>query len=114
MNLRELAEADNTFLIEDDVNGFAVPINLTDPSGSVYKVKGLYSRIGVDIDPETGLKVPGNRSTITIRLSSLGGAVPDDGWFIETTDITGATVKGKATAVMLDRTAGRVDMIMRR
>lgn len=114
MNLRELAEADNAIILEDAVNGFGVAITLTDPSGNVYQVTGQYHRIGIDIDPETGLLVPGNKSGVTVRLASLGGALPDDGWLIETTDITGAAVKGKANAVMLDRTAGRATMIMRK
>jgi hypothetical protein len=114
MNLRELAEADNAFLLEDDVAGFGVAIMLTDLAGNVYQVKGQYHRVGVDVDPETGLMVPGNRSTVTVRLASLGGVLPDDGWLVETKDITGATVRGKASSVMLDRTAGRATMILKR
>jgi hypothetical protein len=115
MSLRELAEADNAIILEDAVSGFGVAITLTDLDGNVYSVTGQYTRVGIDIDPETGLLVPGNKSAVTVRLLSLGaGILPDDGWMIETTDITGAVVKGKATAVMLDRTAGRATMIMRK
>ena len=115
MNLRELAEADNAIMLEDDVSGFGVAITMTDLVGTIYQLKGQYHRVGVDIDPETGLLVPGNKSAVPVRLSRfLPGNYPDEGWLVETTDITGATVKGKATAVMLDRTAGRATMIMRR
>jgi hypothetical protein len=114
MSLRELAEADNLLMVEDDIMGFAVGIKLTSPEGTVYLVKGLVNRKGVDIDPETGLLVPGSCTGITVRLSSLGGALPDDGWIVETTDIAGDTVKGKAMAVMLDRTAGRATMVLRK
>jgi hypothetical protein len=79
-----------------------------------YNVVGKYNRIGVDIDPETGLLVIGNKSTVTIRLSSLDGAIPAEGWLIEMTDILGTLVKGKATYVMLDRTFGRATMLMKK
>lgn len=118
MNMRELGEADNELLLEDDVSGFGVAITLTDtatPTPNVYQVKGQYHRVGVDIDPATGLQVAGNKSSVTVRMSRFPlGALPDNDWTIETTDITGAAVKGKATHVMLDRTAGRVTIIMRK
>ncbi len=88
MNLRELAEADNAIIVEDDVSGFGVAIMLTDPAGPVHQVKGQFSRVGVDIDPETGLLVAGNKSAVTVR--------------------------GRASSVMLDRTAGRATIIMKR
>lgn len=113
MNLRALAEADNAAILEDDVAGFAVGIRLTDTEGRVYQVKGQYHRVGVDIDPETGLLVPGNKSAVTVRLSSVA-ALPDSDWLIETTDITGTAVKGRAAFVMLDRTAGRATIIFKR
>jgi hypothetical protein len=78
-----------------------------------FEVKGQYIRNGVEIDPETGLLVPGSRSAVTVRLSRLT-SIPDEGWLIETTDSTGATVKGRATSVMLDRTAGRATMLFKR
>lgn len=112
MSLRELAEADNAIILEDDVAGFGVAIKLTDLTGAIYLVKGQYIRKGVDIDPETGLLVPGNSSAVTVRLVSLGGALPDEGWLVETTDITGTPVRGKVKYPMLDRTAGRATLIM--
>ena len=114
-NLRELAESDNAIILEDDTSGFAVPIKFTDKQGRVYEVRGQYNRVGVDIDPETGLLVPGNKSSVTVRLSSLGVMVfPDEDWLVESTDITGALVKGRATNVMLDRTAGRATVLFKR
>jgi hypothetical protein len=81
----------------------------------VYEVKGQYHRVGVDVDPETGLPVPGNKSTVTVRLSSLGeGVLPDEGWLVETTDITGAAVKGRVKYPMLDRTSGRATLVLGR
>lgn len=115
MSLRELAEADNAFLLEDDELGFAVAIRLTDTDGRVYDVVGQYHRVGVDVDPETGLLVQGNKSAITVRLSRFpADNLPEADWSIETTDITGTAVTGKANHVMLDRTAGRATIIMRR
>ena len=115
MNLRERAEADNEFLLEDNVNGFGHPATFTAPDGTAYKVIGKAGRIGVDIDPETGLLVQGNKSSFTARLSRFpANQYPDVGWTIETTDITGATVKGKVLQSMLDRTLGRVTVLVRK
>jgi len=209
VNLREQAEADNEFLLEDDVNGFAASIKFTEPNDSVaiaavlrlnvigvsttiipintrwksgdyyyrqnaavtitagvataivtakiagadsnlangtvidlvtpivgvtsatvldtttqgvnrnpdivYNVKGQYNRIGVDIDPETGMLVAGNKSAVTVRLSRFtNGRYPENGWSIEATDITGTLVKGKVLHPMLDRTSGRVTLLFKR
>ena len=114
MNLRTLAEADQAILLEDDLAGFAVAITLTDLLGRRHTLKGQYHRIGVDINPETGLLVPGNKSAVTVRLASLAGALPEADWTVETTDIGGAPVVGKANHVLLDRTAGRATIIMRK
>ena len=115
MNLYELAEADNAYILEDSENGFARMIKITDTGRvpTTYTVYGQAIRVGVDIDLDTGNMVPGNKTALTVRLSSLG-VLPDEDWTVEFTDITGTLVKGKVSYVMLDRTAGRVTMIMKR
>ena len=115
MNLLQQAEADNAMLLEDDVSGFGRPITLTDlvtPTPNVYQCNGQVTRIGVVMDPSTGLPVPGNTCAITMRLSALG-VLPAEGWGVETTDITGETVTGKLVSVLPDRTSGRVTAMVR-
>lgn len=115
MNLRELAEADNAIILEDAVNGFGVAIKLTDLVGVVYEVTGQYHRIGVDIDPETGLLVPGNKSAVTVRASRFpADNLPNEGWMVETTDITGAAVKARIAFAMADRTSGRISATLKK
>ena len=113
MNLLTLAESDNSIILEDDVNGFARAITLRDNDGNVFPAKGQGFRVGVDIDPETGLLVPGDKTAVTVRLSTIG-AIPKDGWIVETTDSRGDTIRGRATAILLDRVAGRATMILRK
>jgi len=97
------------------ITGATVTDTTTEGAAPAIVVKGQYHRVGVDVDPETGLLVPGNKSAVTVRLSRFSsGDLPDEGWTIETTDVTGAAVVGKANHVMLDRTAGRATIIMRR
>jgi hypothetical protein len=112
--LLDQAEADNAMILEDDVSGFGRAVTLTDNAtpANVYQAKGQVTRVGVAIDPGTGLQVPGNTCAITLRLSSLG-VLPQEDWSVETTDITGAVVAGKVKNVMLDRTAGRVTFMVR-
>lgn len=82
---------------------------------TVYSVKGQVHRVGVDIDPETGLIVPGKKTAITVRLSRFPtNNVPEDGWAVETTDITGSTIKGKISYPLIDFTAGRITFILKR
>jgi len=115
MNLRAQAEADTAFLLEDATTGFGVAITLTDLAGTVYQVAGQYHRIGVDIDPETGLLVPGKKSAITVRASRFAADnLPDEGWLVETTDITGAAVKGRIAFAMPDLTSGRISATLKK
>lgn len=116
MNLLDQAEADNAMILEDDVSGFGRAVTLNDgatPTPHVYQANGQVTRVGVSVDPSSGLQVPGNTCAITLRLSALGGALPVEGWSVETTDITGAVVVGKIMSVMPDRTAGRVTFMVR-
>jgi hypothetical protein len=114
VNLLDQAEADNAMLLEDDVSGFGRAITLTDlatPTPHVYQCKGQVVRVGQTIN-ENGLPIPGNTCAITVRLSAVG-ALPAEGWSVETTDITGAAVVGKLFNVMPDRTTGRVTAMVR-
>jgi hypothetical protein len=116
MNLSELAESDNSFILEDSLNGFAREIileNLKFPNPDIFTVNGQISRIGVDVDPDSGLMVPGSKLSVTFRLSSITPNIPDEGWTVKTTDISGNSIKSKVTSVMLDRTAGRATLLLR-
>jgi hypothetical protein len=115
MNLLDQAEADNAFILEDDVTGFGRAATLSDnatPTPHVYQAIGQVTRVGITIDPASGLPIPGHTCAVTLRLSSLG-VVPAEGWSVETTDISGAVVIGKVKNVMPDLTTGRVTFMVR-
>jgi len=115
MNLRTMAESDNEIILEDATTGFGTPIKLTDLEGVVYEVTGQYHRIGVDIDPETGLLVPGKKSAISVRAMRFNPQnLPDEGWGVEVTDIIGNLIKGKIAFAMADLTAGRITATLKR
>lgn len=117
MSLQALAYADNKYILEN-ANGFNGPVKLTDlttPTPHVYNLSGFNLRIGVDIDPETGLLVQGNKTAVTVHLSNFSVSnLPDSDWPVEATDITGVTVKGKATNVMLDRALGFATILFKK
>lgn len=112
MDVRAQAESDLGEILETD--GMEGGVTLTDPDETEYPVNCLYFRVGVDIDPETGALIPGNKSAVLIRLSELGeGILPAEGWTVQTTDVTGATVTGKVNYAALDRTLGTALLILR-
>ncbi len=115
MNLREQAEADNAIILEDDVAGFGVEITFTNPDDAeeTVTVKGQFTRISVEVDPETGLMVQGSTSEFTVRLSSLGEVIPKEDWEVKSTDITGAAFVGYCQAPMPDYTSGRLTVLAR-
>jgi len=110
MGLLDQIELDNSFMVEGD---FARNIKLIEKNGSEHNVKGLVKRIGVRTDSD-GLKVIGASTCITVRLSSLFGAIPDDGWTVTTSDVTGLTITGKVFDPMIDRAAGRATFFIGR
>ena len=117
MSLQALAYADNKYILEN-ASGFTGPVKLTDlatPTPHVYNLTGFNLRIGVDVDPETGLLVQGNKTAISVHLSNFSlSNLPDADWPVEATDITGALVKGKATNVMLDRSLGFATILFKK
>lgn len=117
MSLQALAYADNKYILEN-ANGFSSAVKLTDlatPTPHVYNLRGFNLRVGVDIDPETGLLVQGNKTAITVHLSNFSVSnLPDADWPVEATDILGVTVKGKATNVMLDRALGFATILFKK
>ena len=116
MKLLDLVEADNAFLLEDTVDGFGrsasfqAPTVAPDPAPDPIVVGVQYIRIGVKMDPTTGLTVAGDTAHITARISSLGATMPTDGWTVTVTDSTGTanTYKIEKGKTMQDRVLGRV------
>lgn len=118
MSLRDMAALDSAMIVED-VDDFASEIVLIAPDTTRHVLHGLFNRVGVMLDPDTGLKIHGNSSTATVSLASLATEgvtvemLEQDNWQIEATDITGATVSGLVSAALKDRTLGRVTMSIR-
>ncbi len=116
MNLLAQAEADNSFLLEDTVNGFGTSASFqaptvgAGPAPAPVVVGTQYIRIGSKIDPATGLVVAADIAHVTARISSLGGTMPTDGWTVTVADSTGTanTYKIESGKTMQDRVLGRV------
>ncbi len=116
--LREQAEADLAFVLEDDVRGFGWPITVTDPDGNTGDLVGDSDDISQMFDPETGQMVSGRVATVILRISSLtakGLGVPKGisdadikPWIIEFDDINGNAGKFKVSSGSPDRTLGIV------
>lgn len=71
MNLRELAESDLSFTLEDSVTGFGWSVTVTDPNLVSATLTAQSNDVSYKIDPETGMYVSGRTCSATLRISSL-------------------------------------------
>jgi hypothetical protein len=74
VNLREQAALDAKAILEDSVDGFGVPIVVTDPSGAQATVSGLSADIGHTIDPDTGQVVAARMASAAFSIATLSSA----------------------------------------
>lgn len=122
MGLRQLAEQDLSFTLEDSVTGFGWPVTLTDPAGGSSNLTGQSHDISQIIDPETGTAISGRSTAFVLRLSSIteaglempvGIADPDKmPWLVTFDDINGAPYKFKVEYADPDRTLGTISLIL--
>ena len=113
MNLKELAEKDLQYTLENKDNGFAVDIILTNLSSQSQTVQGQYNRVSVDIDPETGMKIKSKKSIVSIRNSNLTIGTPTKNWKVSVLDINGQSFEGIVSEVLPDDTLGFTTLYLR-
>lgn len=113
MNLREMAEKDLSYTLEDKFTGFGVDVKFTDLSGNSLTIVGQYHREYMSIDPETGVSVNTKKSAVTFRTSALSLGKVKNGWKVETTDISGNIFTGYVVDIFPDETLGKTSIILR-
>ncbi len=122
-NLRQQAESDLAFTLEDDANGFGWAISVTNPSGTTVVLKGQSGDISKLIDPNTGEAVAGRLATATLRISSVkaafSGELPEGindpakkPWLCEFADLGEISYKFKVIKSEPDRTLGFVALTL--
>ena len=115
MNLIDVAEQDNAFLLEDTQTGFGYSIILTPPSPGVpVNLSGDFDSTSMSTDPITGQKFAQAKSSVTVRSIRLVGHDLNDTWGV--TVKNGATVKyqGYVSLVLPDATIGWTTIILER
>ena len=122
MGLREQAEADLGFILEDKDRGFGYEIILTDPSGTVRPLTGFSDDISQIIDPDTGVAVSGRLASVAIRTSTIIAAgltlprgVADSGvkpWLVKFNDINGNPFTFKVSQSSPDRAIGLITLML--
>jgi len=122
MGLREQAEADLGFILEDKDRGFGYEIILTDPSGTVRPLTGFSDDISQIIDPDTGVAVSGRLASVAIRTSTIIAAgltlprgVADSGvkpWLVKFNDINGNPFTFKVSQSNPDRAIGLITLML--
>jgi hypothetical protein len=121
VGLREQAESDLAFIIEDEA-GFGWAITVTDPDGTSKDLIGLSNDIAQAIDPDTGQAVAGRTASIALRISTLvsvGLGLPKavaektaKPWLVAFNDINGGAHTFKVSEVLPDRAVGLVVCIL--
>lgn len=123
MGLRETAESDLAFILEDKISGFGFDITVTNPAGTVVNFIGFSNDISQIVDPDTGMIISGRAASVAIRMTSLNTAfsnvlpvgVSDASikpWIVEFLDIGGASHKFKVIKSNPDRALGVVTLVL--
>jgi hypothetical protein len=123
MNLRQQAEADLAFILEDSATGFGWSISVTDPNGLNRPLTGSSNDISQVVDPETGQVVSGRSASVALRVSSLFEAgfnslpvgIADSNskpWLVAFDDINGNSHTFKVIQSNPDRTLGIITLIL--
>lgn len=116
MSLRNLATDDLGRILNDDIGGFAVAIEIIDPLGLSLPFKGLSTDIHQTIDPETGVTVSGRSASVSVFIRDLqvaGFQIPhrvmqeeERPWQVLFLDSSGAEHHFIVRESMPDRTIG--------
>ena len=113
MGLREQAESDLAFTLEDPSAGS--PFALIDPGGTEYPVVGTVGDIGLRIAPESGERIRSRCIVCSCRiktLQDLGANVPGRGWRARITDLQGNTLDAYVEGNDPDRTLGIYNLVI--
>jgi hypothetical protein len=124
MSLRQLAERDLSFTLEDSVTGFGWAVTLTDPQGFTgsTNLTGQSHDISQIIDPNTGTAISGRATAFVLRMSSVTAAgfaqpvgVADSDslpWRVTFDNINGAPFTFKVEYADPDYTLGTITLIL--
>lgn len=109
MNLRLASEAALKMTLE---GAFGWPVTFTDPATNLEQtLNAQVTRVDSLIDPQTGARVYAPHTAVTVRLSSVS-PIPNDGWPVTTTDITGAVIDGLCRDLVYDHTLGTLTVMI--
>lgn len=113
MGLREIAEQDLAFILEDEPTGFGFAITLTNPAGATQDLIGYTADISQLIDDETNTAVTGRLATVAVRISTLTIGLPvtisdktQMPWLATFNDINGNSFTFKVQESNPDRALG--------
>lgn len=81
------------------------PLTLIDLSGVEHPSFMLLSRVGVRLNPNTGMTVQGDQTAVTFTMPDT---LPTEGWRVRFEDSRGCQVEGRIEALAPDRSLNRV------
>ena len=122
MSLRQQAEQDLAFILEDADRGFAFPATITNPDGVSDQLNVQSGDIHLLYDSDNDMTVSDRKAHVSIRISSLitaGLGIPradpdttKNPWLFEFADINGIVRKFIISKSLPDRTLGIVTVIL--
>lgn len=111
MSLRDQAAKDMRANIGIDGDS----VTFTPPGETPFSVICKTARVDMATDPITGVKFYEPKTHVTVSLLDLLPFIPSEEplpWTLETTDSTGATIKGTGRDLRFDRAIGFVTFIL--
>jgi hypothetical protein len=108
MNVRELAEHDLTYTLEN-TNGSGSPLVLIAPDSTEFPVTGKTGDIGILFLPDTGEAVRSRSIVCTVRIGTLAELtelVPERGWRARVKDLRNREISLFVQGNDADRTLG--------
>ena len=122
MGLREIAAADADTIVNDAVDGFGWPIQITNQAGTKEDFTGFGNDIHAIVDPETGTQFSARVVTVALRLKDIyakGFVLPvgitdqkQKPWIVEFKDINDKDYTYKVIESLPDRANGGIVLVL--
>jgi hypothetical protein len=108
-------KAENRRILNDPY-GFSIPLMIENRIGGQQEIRGFYTDVAIDIDPENGLPIVAGKAAISMHIDDITIAEIDDNyedWKVTWENAIGETKTGVFNNIMPDKTLGMLTVTVR-